>query len=67
MPPYRPPLACNILMYLQDMNDVTGQLRVVEGSHIDASPVPEVITQPLPNEVRQQPHSPSTWAQTRPI
>ena len=52
--PYSPPLACNILHYLQDMDDTTGQLRVLPGSHRDYSPVPtdpEQLQQPIPGEV----------------
>jgi hypothetical protein len=49
---YRKPLACNCLVYLQDMNDLTGQFRIAKGSHLDASPVPDAdaMGQPLPNE-----------------
>ena len=32
------------------MNDITGQFRIAKGSHLDASPVPDDIGQPLPNE-----------------
>jgi ectoine hydroxylase-related dioxygenase (phytanoyl-CoA dioxygenase family) len=32
---YTPPLACNCLTYLQDMNEQTGPLRVVKGSHLE--------------------------------
>ncbi|MEE2754250.1 MAG: phytanoyl-CoA dioxygenase family protein [Candidatus Latescibacterota bacterium] len=32
---YTPPLACNCLTYLQDMNEETGPLRVIKGSHLD--------------------------------
>jgi hypothetical protein len=32
---YIPPLACNCLTYLQDMNEETGPLRVVKGSHLE--------------------------------
>jgi len=32
---YTPPLACNCLTYLQDMNEDTGPLRVVKGSHLE--------------------------------
>tara|TARA_Y100000588_G_scaffold193182_1_gene207265 strand:+ start:470 stop:1315 length:846 start_codon:yes stop_codon:yes gene_type:complete len=32
---YTPPLACNCLTYLQDMNEETGPLRVVKGSHLE--------------------------------
>ena len=49
-PPYRKPLACNCLVYLQDMNDTTGQFRIARDSHLDASPVPEALDRPLPNE-----------------
>lgn len=49
-PPYRKPLACNCLVYLQDMNDTTGQLRIARHSHLDAQPVPEALDCPLPNE-----------------
>lgn len=49
-PPYRKPFACNCLVYLQDMNDTTGQFRVARDSHLDASPVPESLDRPLPNE-----------------
>jgi hypothetical protein len=33
--PYTPPLACNCLTYLQPMNEETGPLRVIPGSHLD--------------------------------
>ena len=33
--PYTAPMACNCLTYLQDMNDDTGSLRVIPGSHLD--------------------------------
>ena len=32
---YTPPLACNCLTYLQDMNEGSGQLRIVSGSHLE--------------------------------
>ncbi|NKB71370.1 MAG: hypothetical protein GKR89_30215 [Candidatus Latescibacteria bacterium] len=31
--PYTPPLACNCLTYLQDMDEDSGPLRVIKGSH----------------------------------
>jgi len=33
--PYTPPLACNCLTYLQDMNKDTGPFRMIPGSHLD--------------------------------
>ena len=32
---YLPPLACNCITYLQNMNEDTGQLRIINGSHVD--------------------------------
>ena len=32
---YIPPLACNCITYLQDMDENTGQLRIIKGSHFD--------------------------------
>ena len=39
--PYTPPMACNCLTYLQDMNEDTGSLRVIPGSHLDYTFIPE--------------------------
>ena len=45
---YTPPLACNCLTYLQDMNEDTGPLRVVSGSHLEYVFISE--------EDKQKPH-----------
>ena len=39
--PYTPPLACNCLTYLQDMTEESGPLRVIPGSHLDYTRIPE--------------------------
>ena len=39
--PYTPPLACNCLTYLQDMTAESGPLRVIPGSHLDYTRIPE--------------------------
>jgi len=39
--PYTPPLACNCLTYLQDMNAETGPFRMVPGSHLDFTVIPK--------------------------
>ena len=39
--PYTTPLGCNCLVYLQDMTDDSGQLRVVPFSHLGGIPTPE--------------------------
>ena len=36
-----PPTACNCLIYLQDMNEDSGPLRVVPGSHLDYTIISE--------------------------
>ena len=46
--PYTPPLACNCLTYLQEMTPQSGPLRVVPGSHLDYTKIPE--------EEQHQPH-----------
>jgi len=46
--PYTPPTACNCLIYLQDMNEESGSLRVVPGSHLDYTFISE--------EMRRHPH-----------
>ena len=33
--PYTPPLACNCLIYLQEMNEETGYFQMIPGSHLD--------------------------------
>jgi len=49
--PYTPPMACNCLTYLQDMNAETGSLRVIPGSHLDYTFIPEAdVKKPHPNE-----------------
>jgi hypothetical protein len=49
--PYTPPMACNCLTYLQDMNAETGSLRVIPGSHLDYTFIPEADAKnPHPNE-----------------
>lgn len=48
---YLPPMACNVLTYLQDMTDEVGPLRVLPGSHRGAMFVPrENMRASLPNE-----------------
>jgi hypothetical protein len=48
---YTPPLACNCLTYLQDMNADTGPLRVITGSHLEYVFIPqEDERQPHPRE-----------------
>lgn len=50
--PYTPPLACNCLTYLQPMNEETGPLRVIPGSHLDYTHIPrENEFEPHPREV----------------
>eukprot|EP01052_Picozoa_sp_SAG31_P049248 SAG31_NODE_10691_length_1109_cov_1.180198_1_plen_66_part_10 len=52
--PYTPPLACNYLTYLQDMDgtDKTAPLRVVPGSHRDYTRIaPDAVGQPHPREI----------------
>ena len=39
--PYTPPLACNCLTYLQEMTPRSGALRVIPGSHLDYTAIPE--------------------------
>lgn len=39
--PYTPPTACNCLIYLQDMNEDSGPLRLVPGSHLDYTIIAE--------------------------
>ena len=50
--PYTTPLGCNCLVYLQDMTDDSGQLRVVPFSHLGGIPTPEPEAKmaPLPGE-----------------
>lgn len=49
--PYTPPLACNCLTYLQDMNPETGPLRVIKGSHLEYVFIPrEDEHKPHPDE-----------------
>jgi hypothetical protein len=51
--PYTPPLACNSLTYLQDMNEETGPLRVIRGSHL------EYVF--IPKEGEHEPHPDETY------
>ena len=46
---YTPPMACNYLTYLQDMTTESGPLRVIPGSHLDYTMIPE--------EKQKAPHS----------
>ena len=39
--PYTAPTACNCLTYLQEMNQSTGSLRVIPGSHLDYTQISE--------------------------
>ena len=48
---YTAPTACNCITYLQDMNEATGQLRVLVNSHLDYTFIPdEDAHKPQPNE-----------------
>ncbi|MEM7028646.1 MAG: phytanoyl-CoA dioxygenase family protein [Chloroflexota bacterium] len=48
---YTAPLACNCLTYLQDMNEDTGSLRVIPGSHLDYTMIDkEDMEKPHPKE-----------------
>ena len=46
--PYTPPMACNCITYLQDMDEQTGPLRLIPGSHLDYTSLAE--------EERHRPH-----------
>ncbi len=49
---YHRPLLLNALSYLQDLNDETGPLRIIPGSHLKAlSLTPEERKQPHPDEL----------------
>ena len=49
---YTPPLACNCLTYLQEMNEETGPLRVLKGSHLEYVTIAkEDERKPHPQEV----------------
>ena len=37
--PYTPPLACNCLIYLQDINEETEPFRMVPGSHLNSKTI----------------------------
>ena len=48
-PGYRSPFGMNLLCYLQDMDDQTGALRVVQGSHLGMPPTPTGDDRMLPH------------------
>ena len=48
---YTAPNACNCITYLQDMNEETGHLRILPGSHVDYTFILEEVAQkPQPGE-----------------